>query len=227
VKKLQRSFAVEYKSGRRKNDTKPNSIWGNIDLKSVAKDVEKPASPFKPDELPDEKANQAGSSSITNPILPALTSPDATAKIVVDTLEIIMADDNDTITNAGEPAIVETPVAQTPVEPKNERKPRAKKTSSELAAGDLATKPTGGRDGISGQKRGRKAKLIEGAAVGKRAYVKRVSNDDVPAVAVPASAADEMADLLQLEEENQKLRKLLAERLRAENADLRKKLKLD
>jgi hypothetical protein len=36
-----------------------------------------------------------------------------------------------------------------------------------------------------------------------------------------------MTDLLQLEAENQKLRKLLAEKLRAENADLRKKLKLD
>jgi hypothetical protein len=36
-----------------------------------------------------------------------------------------------------------------------------------------------------------------------------------------------MADLLQLEEENQRLRKLLAEKLRAENADLRKRLKLD
>jgi len=42
-----------------------------------------------------------------------------------------------------------------------------------------------------------------------------------------ASAGDEMADLLQLEAENQKLRKMLAEKLRAENADLRKKLNLD
>jgi hypothetical protein len=41
---------------------------------------------------------------------------------------------------------------------------------------------------------------------------------------VNATAADEMTDLLQLEEENQKLRKLLAEKLRAENADLRKRL---
>ncbi|MBB3979756.1 cell division protein ZapA (FtsZ GTPase activity inhibitor) [Rhizobium azooxidifex] len=33
-----------------------------------------------------------------------------------------------------------------------------------------------------------------------------------------------MADLLQLEEENRNLRKQLAEKLRAENADLRKRL---
>ena len=47
------------------------------------------------------------------------------------------------------------------------------------------------------------------------------------APAAPVTAIDEMADLLQLEEENQRLRKLLAEKLRAENADLRKRLKLD
>ena len=41
MKKPQRSFVVEYKSGRRKLDSKaPSSIWGNLDLKSVARDVE-------------------------------------------------------------------------------------------------------------------------------------------------------------------------------------------
>ena len=41
MKKPQRSFVVEYKSGRRKADSKaPSSIWGNLDLKSVARDVE-------------------------------------------------------------------------------------------------------------------------------------------------------------------------------------------
>lgn len=42
--------------------------------------------------------------------------------------------------------------------------------------------------------------------------------------AAPVTAGDEMADLLQLEEENKKLRQALAEKLRAENADLRKRL---
>ena len=43
----------------------------------------------------------------------------------------------------------------------------------------------------------------------------------------PRPAGDELADLGQLEEENQRLRKLLAEKLRAENAELRKRLGLD
>ncbi|NRP21552.1 hypothetical protein LPJGGPFB_04811 [Ensifer adhaerens] len=40
----------------------------------------------------------------------------------------------------------------------------------------------------------------------------------------PVSIPDEIADLLQLEEENARLRKALGEKLRAENADLRKRL---
>ncbi|APG86398.1 transcriptional regulator SyrB (plasmid) [Sinorhizobium americanum CCGM7] len=43
----------------------------------------------------------------------------------------------------------------------------------------------------------------------------------------PIPAGDELADLVQLEEENQRLRKQLAEKLRAENAELRKRLGLD
>ena len=68
--------------------------------------------------------------------------------------------------------------------------------------------------------------MTEGA-VAKRAPVKRVPKDEQTETVVPTSAGDEMADLLQLEEENQRLRKQLAEKLRAENADLRKKLNLN
>ncbi|MFN7102093.1 MAG: SyrB-like regulator [Pseudorhizobium sp.] len=41
------------------------------------------------------------------------------------------------------------------------------------------------------------------------------------------SGMDDMADLIQLEEENKRLRKTLADKLRQENADLRKRLNLD
>jgi hypothetical protein len=46
MKKVQRSFAVEYRSGRRKLNSKPNSIWGNVDLKSVSQDLQDEALPF-------------------------------------------------------------------------------------------------------------------------------------------------------------------------------------
>jgi len=42
-----------------------------------------------------------------------------------------------------------------------------------------------------------------------------------------APQSDELKDLVKLEEENTRLKKLLAERFRKENAELRKKLGLD
>ncbi|ASY60887.1 hypothetical protein SJ05684_a40180 (plasmid) [Sinorhizobium sojae CCBAU 05684] len=40
-------------------------------------------------------------------------------------------------------------------------------------------------------------------------------------------AGDDLADLIQLEKENLRLRNLLSDKLRAENAELRKRLGLD
>ncbi|MQY45816.1 hypothetical protein GAO09_07055 [Rhizobiales bacterium RZME27] len=71
MKKPQRSFVVEYKSGRRKLDSKaPSSIWGNLDLKSVARDVEvvlvqsepsKPGETSAPAHVPEQSAPTSAS----------------------------------------------------------------------------------------------------------------------------------------------------------------------
>ncbi|MBD0415590.1 transcriptional regulator [Oryzicola mucosus] len=222
MKKVQRSFAVEYKSGRRKPDLKSNSIWGDVDLKSVARDVEKEATLFllgkeqvgKSDELSLQQKDHAGAVS-------TLSSAMTTES---DAQETGMADEIDTMSTAEAAATVETPIA-----PK-QRKPRAKKAAAEAApaSDNTVTAPAGASNGDGGkQKRGRKAKAVEAPASAKRAYQKRAPKAAQTAAAEPTVASDEMADLLQLEAENQKLRKLLAEKLRAENADLRKRLKLD
>jgi cell shape-determining protein MreC len=57
----------------------------------------------------------------------------------------------------------------------------------------------------------------------KQVRRKRASNAVQTAT---ASSTNEIADLQKLDEENQRLRKLLADKLRAENADLRKRLNL-
>ncbi len=44
MKTPQRSFVVEFKSGRRQPKTKTNSIWGDTDLKALAREVEEKAS---------------------------------------------------------------------------------------------------------------------------------------------------------------------------------------
>lgn len=230
MKKVQRSFVVEYKSGRQKPDPKSNSIWGKIDLKSVARDVEDDAVSFFPGGRDDGSASEP-SVSKAEPSEPLLTEQTGQHKTPTVTEETIMADDTDMMTTTDAPAVAETPVA-----PKKQRQPRAKKAIPEVAAVDDAAEPAVTSAGApEKKKRGRKAKSIEGDIAAKRAPVKRAPKAVAAAPVTPtapalptaaAEASDEMADLLQLEEENQKLRKLLAEKLRAENADLRKRLKL-
>lgn len=134
-----------------------------------------------------------------------------------------MADEINTITSTEAPA-----VAEAPIEPKKQRKPRAKKAASETVSAEVAVDPAAAADSAPAkQKRGRKAKASGTATKAKPAPLKRAPRTTQAPAVMPTAVVDEMADLLQLEEENQRLRKLLAEKLRAENADLRKRLKLD
>ncbi|MBY5767566.1 transcriptional regulator [Rhizobium leguminosarum] len=217
MKKVQRSFAVEYKSGRRKANSNPNSIWGDMDLKSVAQDLQDEAMPFfsaAPRASSDEMllpGEQAG---------PLLTLPIEQETNASTLQETIMADENDTMTKA------DTPAVAAPA-PKKERKPRTKKAVPETASPAVSVQPAAASNATAGkQKRGRKAKSDEGATSARRAPIKRAPRVVQAATAPSVAAVDEFADLLQLEEENQRLRRLLAEKLRAENADLRKRLNL-
>jgi hypothetical protein len=224
LKKVQRSFAVEYKNGRRKLDARSNSIWGNVDLKSAARDLEEEAITFLSGSS--QKFKSGNEMSLPNADQPEslLTPPLGPSTTASDTKEISMADETATITNADGPTVGKTPIA-----PKKQRKPRAKKVAAlETASTDATAEPAVALAGPgSGRRRGRKVKAIESTASAKRAPVRRAPKAVQAAPAAPMTAIDEMADLLQLEEENQRLRKLLAEKLRAENADLRKRLKLD
>ncbi len=132
-----------------------------------------------------------------------------------------MAEENDTITDADAPAV------EAPAAPKKQRKPRAKKAAAETQSAEVAAETVAAPNSPAvKQRRGRKAKSDGGAMSAKRVPVKR-GPMAVQTATIPSPAAiDEMADLLQLEEENRRLRKLLAEKLRAENADLRKRLNL-
>lgn len=70
---------------------------------------------------------------------------------------------------------------------------------------------------------------IKSAGISDQTYYnwKRTAKPAEQQVEKPAPAGDEFADLIQLEKENHRLRKLLADKLRAENAELRKRLGLD
>ncbi|MBV7518912.1 SyrB-like regulator [Ensifer sp. ENS12] len=134
----------------------------------------------------------------------------------------IQPDDSAVVAEATTPAEVAVP---------KKRGPRAKKVASDVASEEAIASPK--------VKRGRKPKEMPAdlkAAEPSKAIAKtrakgvakatgKRSAPTSPAEA-PVSVLDEMADLLQLEEENARLRKALAEKLRAENADLRKRLGL-
>ncbi len=123
------------------------------------------------------------------------------------------------------------------------RSPRPQKAAAEPARPKApAAKPRR----YSEQERNDKLKLIEtqvsegntlknaiqSAGISEQTYyhwkgaAKSIGKMDTKS-AKPLPAGDELADLVKLEEENQRLRKRLAEKLRAENAELRKRLGLD
>lgn len=137
-----------------------------------------------------------------------------------------MADENNTDNTT---TIVE---ATTPAEtaPAKRRGGRPKKVASETIAETAeanVAQPTTGRSRGKGKTASVKAskKPVGVAKSRKAAAAKNAGKEDHPAAA-SVQGIDEIADLLQLEEENLRLRKALSEKLRAENADLRKRLGL-
>ncbi|SDN34886.1 hypothetical protein [Ensifer sp. YR511] len=139
-----------------------------------------------------------------------------------------MADENDTVTTE-----TASPAEVAPL--KKRRGPRPKNvvlgTTAETPEADAAQTVRGRRKGAD--------KSADGKAPGKaptvaKSKAKNVAKSTGKAPAakqtietlVPTPVLDDIADLLQLEEENARLRKALSEKLRAENTELRKRLGL-
>lgn len=111
---------------------------------------------------------------------------------------------------------------------KKQRAPRTKKAPAEAKT---VSSPAKSAKVDGRKKRVGKSTDVTPAAAPEPVAVKRRGNDaaakkSAVVARAPASAGDEMAELLHLEDENKRLRKTLADKLRAENADLRKKLGL-
>jgi putative transposase len=133
-----------------------------------------------------------------------------------------MADDT-TIETAATP---EAP-ATAPVEKKT-RKPRTPKVAAEASTPDATSVSAEKPAKKTRAKRGSKPAPVkaEKAAVEPKKVATRTPRATAAASAPAASieAIDHIADLIKLEEENKQLRKELSEKLRSENADLRKRL---
>ncbi|SDA93596.1 hypothetical protein [Sinorhizobium sp. NFACC03] len=133
----------------------------------------------------------------------------------------IKPDDSAVVAESTKPVEVAAP---------KKRGPRAKKVASDVASQEASAPKV---------KRGRKPKekpadlkVAEPSSAVSKTRAKGVAkatgkrSASTSSAEAPVSALDEIADLLQLEEENARLRKTLAEKLRTENADLRKRLGL-
>ncbi len=222
MKKSQKNFVVEYKGVRRKPTTQSNSIWGNVDLRQFAENDGQTEAPqaVKLSVVSDVTVHEVpGAAALATDLQQETTSTLA--------LEEQMADE----TSVTEQASTESENALPKAPEPKRRGPRAKKVAPEAVVSDAlveapAVKKTRAKRGSknaaaevkpSARRGGRKAKAAVEATV-----------EPAPQAVSPiTSAGDEMEDLLQLEQENQRLRKLLAEKLRAENTDLRKRLGLD
>ncbi|MDP9810878.1 putative transposase [Rhizobium tibeticum] len=128
---------------------------------------------------------------------------------------------------------------KTPASSKKQRAPRRQKTavvpvqSSKATSAKTPTVKPGkrGEQDRAGKLKSIATKVTEGASTlnstiksaGRKKAAKHIEQTAKSSVL----AIDEMADLVQLEEENQRLRRTLAEKLRKENSELRKRLGLD
>ena len=221
MKKINNSFTVEYKNGRRRPDRKQSSIWGDLDLKSVARQAD--GGPFS---LPGEHEDAVNVNQPTrqdSPAEPVWTPAFTQQNVASATQEIHMPEENEIETETRTPDPIVTPLA-----PAKQRKPRTIKPAADASLSQVVgAAPDGTMPTVGKQKRGRKAGTIPAASPAKSKPLNRASKTIKVAGTAPVTAIDDMADLLQLEEENRSLRKQLFEKLRAENADLRKRLNLD
>jgi putative transposase len=146
-----------------------------------------------------------------------------------------MADENNTGSTATE--VMSADVAATPT-PKKQRAKRGQKTLSEAVPASPSTAVKSPR--AYRKKSGEQVVEAQLTSVETPAAGKTLKNDGRKSVGrnkaitkanpTPKPAAtdlDEMADLIQLEDENKRLRKALSDKLRAENVDLRKRLGLN
>ncbi|MGR9424382.1 hypothetical protein [Rhizobium leguminosarum] len=112
MKTPQRSFVVEYKTNRRQSQTRPSSIWGSLDLQSVARQVEADGVLPKSEHLvvrPTVGDPKPVETSFAAPDLLAAPVPQGPA-------EGILPDDNGAAKQelSSEPAATEKSVAPTP-----------------------------------------------------------------------------------------------------------------
>ena len=228
MKRQTRPFIVEVKN-RRSGAKQHRSIWGDIDLSAIAADAEWESKNMQP---PDRRLVDSN---------PAHPDADDGNK---PQMEHPMADPQQTEASQ---AVTEAPAKAEPVEARKKaprQKPAAKAQPKRSAAKETAraaiSEPVSPapakipRKIYSEKERAQKLAQIEKSIAGGASSKSAVSQAGISEqtyyqwkkAAAPASESDELKDLVALEEENKRLKKMLAEHLRKENAELKSRLGL-
>jgi len=221
MKREVRPFVVEVKH-KRGSQKRSGTIWGDVDLASIAAET---------------AAMELTNSQLIHSSVAAVVSEHGRKPRAE--LDMPNPKETETVETMSEEPVV----GQAPVVKKAPRSKSAKSSGKRAIQGesnsDAPTKvqPSNGRAGRkvhSEKERALKLEQIE-KSIGGGASVKNATAQagiseqtyyQWKKVVTPASASGDLKDLLALEEENKRLKNLLAERLRKENAELRKKLGL-
>lgn len=198
MKTPRQNFVVEYKSGRRQSKTRTNSIWGDADLKALAREVENKAPHlFNSNEAsgtPEEGRDTA-------PDLIRSGSTDQPAGEVEAARAVMLSSDSAEAENpkpheADHPA--DQPVAQ--VE-ENQPASQPRRTSKSASRNRTKHDPVHAAEPVS----------MDG-------------QDDQDAQSGSAEAPISVEELAAFDAENRRLKSLLAKRLHLENLQLKKML---
>ncbi|TCU29226.1 hypothetical protein EV130_102406 [Rhizobium azibense] len=196
MKTPQRKFVVEFKSGRRQTKERTNSIWGDTDLKALVREVE-------------DKAPYLFNSNA------APGRPDEGADIASDAMNSDSAG-----ASAGE-----TSFAGASTSLRDGEKVDLPEQDETTVATAEVIEPI--RKPVVQPKRtskGTPRKRVKRGLAGATSHVEMGKNQPQSADAVTARNAVSLEEVTTLDAENRRLKRLLAERLHAQNLELKKML---
>lgn len=198
MKAPQRSFVVEFKSGRRQPKKRTNSIWGDTDLRALAREVEDKVPHLFKDEAPGTP--EADGSAPADPMIAGPVNKPAGGGIA-DQAAPASADSKE-IEAAKQP---DCPATETVAQGQDSQQ---------------ATRPTTTTTTTRRTPRQRVNRLPT-HAIAHRATTELEDESGQPETAADPISFDELAVL---DAENKRLKRLLAEQLQAQNLQLRKML---
>jgi len=209
MRRPHKNFVVEYKGGSRRSMERPTSIWGNLDLKSISRDVEK-------EQQSDAERHRAATPT------PSAHAEASEHRVHAATAGNIVLRRNDDQIAVPEDVKVESLSGAIALPTRGRQRSVSAEPPSVVLTGHIET--DAGQAKRTRQPRAENsASLVAKHQAGRKSSRFRTKKSDVVQIVANPVGAD-FDDLPQLEEENRRLRKLFAEKLRAENADLRRRL---